>query len=65
MSDLHTCGRCGQEDRDVRLAFVNLEREARQDGREHTGPEYDHAYRCREREACAQRARGDRREETR
>lgn len=40
------CGRCGS-DRDVRLTLANLAREARLEKRQHTGPDFDHAYRCR------------------
>ena len=54
-----TCGRCGVEERPdrLRMALVNLDREAREDGRRHEGPEYTHAVRCRDRAACAERAR--------
>jgi len=54
-----SCTRCGVEDRPdrLRLSLVNLEREARQDGRPYDGPAYDHAVRCRDRAACAERVR--------
>jgi hypothetical protein len=54
-----SCGRCGVEDRPdrLRLSLVNLAREARQDGRQHTGPDYANEVRCRDREACSERAR--------
>ena len=59
MIQLNTCGRCGWQDRDprVKLAIVNLAREARQDGRQYDGPDYDHGYRCLDKAACDQRAR--------
>ena len=56
---MNTCGRCGYQDREpyVKLSLVALFREARRDGRKHTGPDYDHGYRCRDTEACDQRRR--------
>ena len=52
------CGRCGNTDpREVKYGLVPLYREAIQDGREHKGPDYDHGYRCRDRERCRERAR--------
>ena len=58
MIAVNTCGRCGYQDRDpyVRHTLINLAREARRDGRRYDGPDYDHGYRCRDREACDQRA---------
>lgn len=59
MSAPNTCGRCGIEERPdrLRMALVNLVREAREDGHEHDGPPYAHAVRCRDREACKARAK--------
>lgn len=52
---MNPCARCGIEDRDVRLSLVNLAREAVRDGRRHTGPDYAHEFRCRDRDACSER----------
>jgi hypothetical protein len=53
------CGRCGAEDRPDRFVFrlVDLEAEAREDGRHHDGPVYGRGDRCRDRQACRDRAR--------
>lgn len=54
---MNTCDRCGMTSRDVRMSLVNLAREAIHEGRRHTGPEYDHEYRCADRDACRARVR--------
>ncbi len=56
---MNVCGRCGLvgRDSDVRMALVNAAREARKDGRQYDGPDYDHGYRCLDKAACDQRAR--------
>lgn len=53
------CGRCGIEDRADRFVFrlVDLEHEAAEDGRRYDGPIYGRQERCRDRQACAARAR--------
>lgn len=51
-----TCGRCGAEGPTIRR-LVDLEAEAREDGRIHVGPVYDRQDRCRDRAACRERAR--------
>lgn len=52
------CGRCGIESRDTIYRLVDLEAEAKQDGRVHVGPIYGREDRCKDRKACAERARG-------
>lgn len=54
-AELHECGRCGIEDRDVRSTIANREREAQQDGRPFEPPAYAIEYRCRDKEACRER----------
>lgn len=59
------CERCGWQDRAdrFRTSLVNLEREARRDGRDHAGPEYDHQVRCIDRDACEGRYQAERQRE--
>lgn len=50
------CERCGNTDtRELRVSLVNLEREARHDGREYDGPPYSHEVRCKDKAACERR----------
>lgn len=53
---MNECGRCGVVDRDVRLSLTNRHRELRQDSLPIEGPEYEHGWRCRDRDACRERA---------
>lgn len=57
---MKTCGRCGAVDSigtHVRMALVNVEREAHQDGKEHEGPQWDHGLRCVDKDACRARVK--------
>lgn len=56
MTEPTPCGRCltTARDADVRLWLVDLEREHRRDRVPHTGPAWDHQYRCR---ACREATR--------
>lgn len=54
---MNECDRCGIEARDVRLTWVNLEREARADGRPYVPPPFGLEHRCPDKEACRERAK--------
>ena len=55
-ADRLECSRCHTTDRtaDIRWWWVNVEREARRDGRVHAGPPFAMEYRCR---ACREATR--------
>lgn len=57
---MNECGRCGITDRGVKMSLAHVHREQRQDGLHIQGPEYDHGYRCVDRDACRARVQAQR-----
>lgn len=57
MTERPVCVLCGNADpRDLRESLVDVARQMHRLGRPHAGPDYVHAHRCRDREACRVRA---------